>query len=307
MDQTLASSRDAIGRGSSSFNAAAALFGRRTREDAWFLYAWCRYCDDQIDGQDLGHGSITLSLDERRGRLADLIARTRAAAAGCPTSDPTFDALQRVCRRAELPIAYPMELLDGMAMDVEGARYETLEDVLTYCWHVAGVVGVMMAHVMGVRDPATLKRAQDLGLALQLTNIARDVIDDAKVGRIYLPAAWLSEGGVAPTAEALAAPKHRAAVHEVALRLLDQAEPYYDSARQGLAALPLRSALAVAAARAIYRQIGRKLRREGPQAWRRRVRVSTPMKLWLFVRAGMLAVASRAWREAPRPELWSRL
>ncbi len=307
MDQTLAKSRDAIEKGSSSFNAAATLFDRQTREDAWFLYAWCRYCDDQIDGQDLGHGVVDLSVDQRRSRLADLVARTEAAVAGRPTRDPTFDALQRVVRRADLSPLYPMELLDGMAMDVEGARYDTLEDTLTYCWHVAGVVGVMMAHVMGVRDLATLRRAQDLGLAMQMTNIARDAIDDARVGRIYLPAAWLSEAGVAATMGAVAASQNRVAVHRVVLRLLDQAEPYYDSAREGLTALPFRSALAVAAARAIYRQIGRKLRREGPNAWRRRVRVSTPMKLWLFVQAMGVVLASRRRRETPRPELWSKL
>jgi phytoene synthase len=307
MDQVVAHSRDSITVGSKSFRAASRLFDRRTREEAWLLYAWCRHCDDQVDGQDHGHGQTVLSPDEQRSRLERLREQTREALAGRPVSDPAFAAFQRVGR--ELPQRFPLALLDGFAMDVEARRYATLEETLDYCWHVAGVVGVMMTHVMGARDGETLRRAQDLGLAFQLTNIARDVVEDAQNGRVYLPAAWLEEAGVAPVPAAVAAAQDRAAVHATAARLVAAAEPYYDSAREGLAALPFRSALAVAAARGVYREIGRKLTRRGSSAWDRRVVVGRPMKLWLFGRALLIAARTRLpLATAPRPAgLWSKL
>jgi phytoene synthase len=204
-----------------------------------------------------------------------------------------------------------MDLIDGFAMDVEHRDYRTLDDVMTYCWHVAGVVGVMMARVMGVTDPETLRRAQDLGLAFQLTNISRDVIEDAEDGRVYLPADWLIEAGLEPTAEAVAEPANRDRVHAVTSRLLAVAEPYYDSARDGLRGLPFRSAMAIAAARGVYREIGRKVRRGGHGVWRERVSVGRVMKLWLFGRGALIAVwtqtIDRGKPPAIRPALWTRV
>jgi phytoene synthase len=310
-DAVLAHSRDSITKGSKSFRAASRLFDSRTREDAWLLYAWCRACDDAVDGQDHGHGHVELSREERRARLDRLYDVTRAALRGEPMDDPTFAAFQRVAMHARLPEAWPIEHLDGFAMDVDGRRYDSLEQVLSYCWHVAGVVGVMMTLVMGRRDEATLRRAQDLGIAFQLTNIARDAVDDARAGRVYLPGDWLREAGVEPTPQAVADPASRAAVHAVARRLLDVAEPYYDSAREGLRWLPFRSAMAVAAARGVYREIGRKLVRNGPTAWEGRVSVGKPMKLWLFGRSLLIALwimTLHRGRAAPkRPDLWSRI
>ncbi|MFI4935149.1 MAG: phytoene/squalene synthase family protein, partial [Caulobacterales bacterium] len=268
-------SRETIRKGSKSFAAAAALFEPETRADAEMLYAWCRHCDDVIDGQDLGHGMAAPDPEAAKARLEGLYAKTRAALAGEPTDDPDFAAFQRVALRRQIPERYALELLGGFAMDVAARRYETLEDTLDYCWHVAGVVGVMMALVMGVKpdDLPTLRRAQDLGLAFQLTNIARDVVEDAANGRVYLPADWLAEAGV--PVDAVAAPEHRAAVFSVTQRLLAQAEPYYASAVAGLAALPWRSAWAIAAARGVYRQIGVEVLRRGPHAWDERVSTST--------------------------------
>ena len=191
-------------------------------------------------------------------------------------------------------------------MDVEGRRYRTLDELLLYCWRVAGVVGVMMARVMGVTDPATLKRAGDLGLAFQLTNIARDVIDDAKNGRVYLPLDWLHEAGVVETE--VADPARRLAVFGAARRLLEAAEPYYASARVGVARLPFRSAWAIASARGVYRQIGRTLIAGGPGAWDRRVVVSKPAKLARVAEGALIAIKARATGarrpDPPRAGLW---
>ena len=300
-------SRETIRKGSRSFAAAAALFDAETRADAEMLYAWCRHCDDVIDGQELGHGMARLDMATASQRLTALYAKTRSALAGEPTDDPDFAAFQRVALRRHIPERYAVELLDGFAMDVVARRYETLEDTLDYCWHVAGVVGVMMALVMGVApdDLATLRRAQDLGLAFQLTNISRDVIEDAANGRIYLPATWLAEAGV-PEAE-ITARQHRGAVFSVTRRLLDAAEPYYASALDGLPALPFRSAWAIAAARGVYRQIGVIVAERGPRAWDSRAGASTPMKAWLALRGGWTALGSRGRAPGERAALWSKI
>ena len=302
----VAMSRAMMGEGSKSFAQAAALFDRETRAGAYLLYAWCRHCDDVIDGQELGHGREELTPEEQRRRLDGLYAQTRSALAGEPQPDPVFAAFQAVALRYAIPPEPALALIDGFAMDVEGRRYRTLDELLLYCWRVAGVVGVMMARVMGVRDPATLKRAGDLGLAFQLTNIARDVIDDAENGRVYLPLDWLAEAGVPE--DAVGDPSRRAAVFDVARRQLEAAEPYYASARIGVSRLPFRSAWAIASARGVYRQIGRTLIAGGPAAWDRRVVVGKPAKLARVAEAALVAAKARAFEanrpEPPRDELW---
>ena len=97
-------------------------------------------------------------------------------------------------------------------MDVAGRRYDTLEDTLDYCYGVAGTVGLMMACIMGVRAPSVLAQACDLGLAFQLTNIARDIVEDAAVGRVYVPELWLEDEGL--TTATLAEPANRKALSE---------------------------------------------------------------------------------------------
>lgn len=310
-DAILEASRASIVKGSKSFRSASRLFDPEVREDAWLLYAWCRACDDAIDGQDHGHGHEKMTPAEQRRRLEGLYDQTRRALAGEPMADPTFAAFQRVVQRHHLPERWPLDLIDGFAMDVDHRQYRTIDDVMAYCWHVAGVVGVMMARVMGTADPEVLRRAQDLGLAFQLTNIARDVVEDAENGRIYLPADWLAEVGLEPTAEAVADPANRAKVHAVTTRLLKLAEPYYDSARDGLRGLPFRSSMAIAAARGVYREIGRKVRRRGPGVWGQRVVVRKPMKLWLFGRGFLIAIWTQTLDKGrvppPRPALWTRV
>lgn len=297
-------------KGSTSFRTAARLFDAELREDVWQLYAWCRRCDDAIDGQDHGGASALLSVATRRERLRMLRAETRAALAGETVVDPAFIAFQRVALKHQLPEQWPLELLDGFAMDVEGATYETAEETLAYCWGVAGVVGVMVALIMGVRDRHVLRRAQDLGLAFQLSNICRDVREDAENGRVYLPAESLRTAGVAATPEALLNPLNQDKVFGVVREQLALAEAYYRSARVGLRDLPLRGALAVAAARDVYREIGRRILRQGHSALASRMRVPSCVLALLIVRGALVAVWSRVERLAPRPkrpDLWSRL
>lgn len=295
-----------LAAGSTSFAAAARLLDPATRQSAALLYAWCRYCDDVVDGQTLGHDA-SISGGGAAGRLTGLQEATRAALDGRPPPAPPFQALAAVAARHSLPPSLPMAHLEGFRCDVDGRRYETLDELLVYCWGVAGVVGIMMARIMGVRDNDTLDRAADLGLAFQLTNIARDIAEDAGVGRIYLPLSWLRKAGVPAQTVSLADPVHRGAVRELTARLVFAAEPFYRSALVGIGRLPIRSAVAIGAARAIYREIGRKVVRRRDAEWEARAVTSGYDKLTLASTGAGQALVARFNNRAPRdPALWRR-
>ena len=132
------------------------------------------------------------------GGLAWLRERLALVYAGQPIAQPADRALARIVARFGIPRALPEALLEGFAWDAEGRRYDDLAALRAYAVRVAGTVGAMMAVLMGVRDPARLAAAIDLGVAMQLSNIARDVGEDARAGRLYLPLRWLAEAGIDP-------------------------------------------------------------------------------------------------------------
>jgi len=295
--------RQSIARGSKSFAAASHLFAPPMRERAWLLYAWCRACDDLADGQDHGHGMTRI--DDAPARLARLTALTEAALAGEETGEMPFDALRIVAAETGLPAAFARDHLAGFARDAAEWRPASEAELLDYCYQVAGVVGCMMAVAMGVApdDEATLDRACELGLAFQLANIARDVAEDASVGRCYLPADWLAEAGIARDA-LLADP---ARLVPLVRRLTDRAAQFEASARHGTPALPFRAAWAVLAAARIYGGIGRKVAALGARALEQRVSTSGGEKLAAIVSAWNEA-RDRARRYPPlqTPALWTR-
>lgn len=293
-----------IATGSRSFALASRLMDAHTRQGTILLYAWCRHCDDVIDGQTLGHGATALA--DAPERLARLRALTAQACAGQPCDDPVFQGLAEVVRRHRLPPELLMEHLAGFGMDVQPTDYASLDDTLLYCWRVAGVVGVMMARIMGATERETLDRACDLGIAFQLTNIARDVLEDAQISRVYLPADWLAAEGLEGLQDLLVR-GHRERVARVAARLVQQAEPYYRSARIGLADLPLRCAWSIATARSVYRRIGHEVVRRGARAWDTRVATGTAEKLWYLARGAGVALAMPHLPRQPRdPALFQR-
>lgn len=298
----VAAAKATIAKGSRSFAVAARLFAPAMRADAVLLYAWCRHCDDVIDGQDLGFAQKGTDLSTAEARLAALRAETGAALDGT-AADPVFRAVGEVFRRHAIPARYAGDHLDGFALDVAGRRYRTLDDLMGYCYGVAGVVGLMMAHIMGVRDPAVLLRACDLGLAFQLTNIARDLVDDALVGRVYAPSDWLATEGV--PVDAAAHPDHRTALARVAHRLVAAADPYYASAAIGIRALPMRAAWAIATASGVYRAIGLEVIRRGPAAWDTRVSTGAGAKLAHVGKGLVQALARQGEGSAGRRELWT--
>lgn len=309
-DALLRHSEAALAKGSSSFALASRLFDRELRQDVRQLYAWCRHCDDTIDGQDHGIGMAPPPPSEQQERLRELRRLTTAAMDGEAMMDPAFAAFQRVARKHHFDRDWPSALLEGFALDVQGQDFHTMEDTLEYCWRVAGVVGVMMAVIMGTRDPAALRRAQDLGIAFQLTNICRDLLEDTAQGRIYMPRSQLDTIGITPNAGLLQDAGQRAAIFPVVQEMLMLAEAYYASARIGLRALPFRAALAVAVARALYREIGRRILRRGPRALAHRMQVPAHAKAWLIFHGTATAIASRweQYEQLPaRAPLWSRI
>ena len=159
------------------------------RAPACALYAFCRLADAAIDDG---------TRDE--AALARLQARLDHIYAGTPFDHPADRAMVHIAKVYGMPRELPEALIDGFRWDIEGRRYDSIEDLYDYCARVAGSVGAMMAVLMGVRDPTVLARACDLGTAMQLTNIARDVGEDARAGRLYLPEDWLREEGLDPDA-----------------------------------------------------------------------------------------------------------
>ncbi|MBB3763183.1 phytoene/squalene synthase family protein [Sphingomicrobium lutaoense] len=291
-----------IAEGSKSFRFASQLFSEDVREKSWLLYAWCRACDDITDGQTLGHDAERPM--DPHARIQFVRDRTRAALAGEESGLVPFDALAIVAAETGLPHALTDDHLAGFERDAVEWRPESEEDLLSYCYQVAGAVGVMMAHVMGVgaEDRDTLNRAADLGIAFQLANIARDIVEDAHVGRTYVPRQWLAELGISPGE--IADPRHRSALAEVGKRLADLADRYRESARVGAGRLPFRSRWAVHSAARIYGAIAEKARALGERAWDRRIRIGKAEKLRLVVAA--LWDSLRPAPATERSELWTR-
>jgi 15-cis-phytoene synthase len=283
----VAAARESIAKGSKSFALASRLFDQATRERAWLLYSWCRACDDLADGQD--HGGEMSAVSDPHVRLAHIRDMTERALRGETTGDPAFDALGLVVAECKIPHAWPRDLVHGFAMDADGFSPRTTQDMLTYCYHVAGVVGLMMAVVMGVDpdDKETLAHANDLGLAFQLANIVRDIGEDASAGRCYIPATWLGKADIGPGEHMK--PHYRKALAGIGAKFAEMAQGYEASARIGARKLPFRSRWAVLSAAGIYGDIAREVARRGEHAWDSRVFTTKAAKLNWVMRAAVQA------------------
>lgn len=288
-----AAARAIIRRHSKSFSLASLLLGREARDDAVALYAYCRRADDAVDLVDAATAPAS---------IAGLEGELDAVYAGRSCSEPVLAEFQRLVFERHIPRAYPDALLQGLRDDAEGARYETLADLRRYCWYVAGSVGGMMCHVLGVRRPRAVAHGVHLGMAMQLTNICRDVAEDWQRGRLYLPAELVP--GIAAPAASSALPAQHSAVFARAVRhLLAEAELLYGSGDLGLPYLSFRSRVAVATARRVYSAIGKRILMADANVMAGRAVVSTPAKLWHTGRACVtslvVALSAPAFRRAP--------
>ncbi|HEY2744813.1 MAG TPA: phytoene/squalene synthase family protein [Polyangia bacterium] len=275
-----------IQRHSKSFFLSSLLLPARVRQASWALYAFCRRADDAVDEEQAGG----------MARVESLRRRLDGVYAGRAADDAIDRAFSAVVERYRIPRALPEALLAGMEMDARGARYGSDEELLVYCFRVAATVGLMMTRVMGASDDIAYLRAADLGVAMQLTNIARDVGEDERRGRVYLPAALVD--GVSGD--------RRAATRAI----LARADGHYRAADRGVPLLPRDCRLAIASARRIYAAIGAAIARNGYDSVSRRAYVSLPRKLLLVASAwparfgggDARAAAARAAEPGPADE-----
>ncbi|KHD87163.1 MAG: hypothetical protein OM95_15825 [Bdellovibrio sp. ArHS] len=273
--------KKAIEEGSKSFYLASLFFDRQTKADCWALYRWCRHCDDVID-----NGGSSVDLEELKIRTVNGLR--------APSDDEIFSDLGKVCRRHGIPAQFPLELLAGFKKDTSSVRIKTESELDTYAYQVAGVVGLMMSYLMKADLAVAKEAAVSLGNAMQLTNIARDIKEDYQKDRIYLPGTWLEEEHI--DSAQLLHEGQRDKVFSLVQRLLKKADALYEEGRQGLKYLPVRSALAVAIAAAVYSQIGHKILKLGPASLESRIYVSLPQKILLIGRGIFWVIQSFSQR-----------
>jgi 15-cis-phytoene synthase len=279
----LALAREMIRTGSKSFHIASLLLPQHVREPGRALYGFCRMADDAVD-----------QTTDSKAAVAQLTTRLDLIYAGRPGPDPTDRAFADVANRFSIPRALPEALIEGFAWDAEGRSYASFSDLKAYAVRVAGTVGGMMSLLMGARGEMALARATDLGVAMQLSNIARDVEEDARNGRLYLPLEWLKEKKL--TAQDVL--KQPAAASEFATRLVHEADELYARAATGIRLLPRSCRASIHAARLLYAEIGHEARRRQHQG---RAVVPSWRKLGL-VMAAMPAALSRV-TPSPQPAL----
>ena len=271
----LAACREVIRVHSKSFHAASKLLPADVRDAAIATYAFCRGADDDVDD--------AASPDAARERHARTRQRLDRLYAGDAMDTPVGRAFAWVVRSRGIPRAEPEALLDGMAQDMSVVRVADEESLLLYCYRAAGVVGRMMSRIMGRADDAALRRAVDLGIAMQLTNIARDVGEDAARDRVYLPGTWLADAG--SSCDEVLSRRAAPGVRATTLRVLARAEDYYASGIGGIALLPPACRPSILSAALLYRAIGRRVRARGGDGVTARARVGGVGKAGLIVTA----------------------
>jgi phytoene synthase len=286
-DLAVRRSWEVIRQKSKSFSLASRFLPASCRDDIVIIYAFCRYVDDTID---------LAPAEDRQSALDRLREEIEGIFAEKSTKNLVLDAFAEVAKRNSIPRVYVDELVAGMTMDVNRRPYLEVDDLLLYSYRVAGVVGLLLCHVMKLRDESKLANAAHLGIAMQLTNISRDVMEDLHDGRVYLPTSWLDAPLTnPPTAEARAC-----AVRSVE-RTLVLADRFYVSADRGIDALPFRCALAVRTARYIYAAIGDRLRARGCDPFLGRAVVPAWTKAFLVLRAIAVTVVAWSFASGGRP------
>lgn len=279
-DDDMAHCRAVIRTGSLSFHTASKLLPAAVRDPALALYAFCRLADDEVDEGDQKARAV-LSL---RDRLDDVYA-------GKPRNAPEDRAFAAIVDAFEMPRALPEALLEGLAWDASERRYQTLSGVVDYSARVASAVGAMMCVLMRVRDADALARACDLGVAMQLTNIARDVGEDARAGRLYLPTDWIAEADMSVDAF-MAQQTPSDETRRMVRRLLSEARRLYIRSEAGIGALPRSARAGIFAARYVYAGIGKQVQRNDYDSFTYRAHTSKGQKLGWVAKAGLRAAGS---------------
>lgn len=264
--------KQVLARNGKSFYWASLFLGSELADRAARLYQFCRFVDDLADGD----------LPDRLDSLEDIRAGLIDPQHPAIATIPELEAFIALAGEANIPLKAAGELLDGMLRDQHPTALETEGELLRYCHAVAGTVGLMMCRVLNCQHPRADSFAIDLGVAMQLTNIARDVLEDAKMDRRYLPANWF-DAPLSPETIAMAANDCHLPVAAGINQLLELADRYYASALIGIHLLPWRSRFSIIVALRVYGQIGHQLKRGGLQWWRGRTVVNKITKARLSI------------------------
>lgn len=278
-----------LAEGSRSFSFAGLFLSGDTRRDAAVVYALCRTIDDLADEAP--------SEAEARSNLDRVEAELR----GEIPASPWVEAALEVFARRDIDVAHALNLVHGVRTDLDEVRIADDDGLIRYGYHVASTVGLMMCGVLGVREEEALPFAVDLGVAMQITNICRDVAEDAHRRRVYLPATRLSAHGVEPSPEGVLA--GGSGVAATTDELLSLADLYYRSAEHGMRFIPWRARIAILVASRVYRGIGVRLRRRGSDPLAGRTVVPLGGKLRWALRGLMAALRSPWMRHTHRDSL----
>ena len=280
-----AAANQLLARHGRSFHWARPLLGARHAERATRLYGFCRSIDDLADdtaSPAAAHAALnTIRLALATGRSDDIAVR---------------DMLQ-LMQSCNINASIPLELISGVASDLGEVHLADMEELLCYCYRVAGTVGLMMTATLDVSTPEALPHAIDLGIAMQLTNICRDVCDDALLGRRYLPASLVGE--LPPAALINPTVAVRATVSHALCTLLDLADRFYASGEKGLRYLPAGARTGILVAARVYRGIGVVLRQRDYDCWTSRAMVGNGGKAVITLRALAGTISPR--RDKPTP------
>jgi phytoene synthase len=263
-----------------TFYFASHVLPAQKRADAYAVYAFCRYADDRVD----------LAPDEaaQSQAVADLRKLLEAAYCGDASAPspplPWLPAFRETIRRRAIPASYFEDLLKGVEIDLGCVRIKDWPELDNYCYHVAGVVGLIMVHVLTEPAPDLLRPARDLGTAMQLTNILRDIGEDWRRDRVYLPADELARYHL--TDEDIAQQRNDELFRAMMRSQIDRARDYYRAAEPGILALPSDGSRYCARLMStVYGAILDEIERADYQVYERRARVSLPRKLRLAARA----------------------
>lgn len=281
-----AAAKQSLQTGSRTFFFASLLMNSNVAQKAARLYMFCRYVDDLVD-----MSTDTVATGE------SVVALIRALELDEPYDDITADVTD-LLKGCGIPRWIPIELLKGVQSDLDPAEVITEQELLHYCFRVAGTVGLMMCYIMNVKDKEARKYAVDLGIAMQLTNIMRDISEDGLLGRRYLPVSWAPEISI----DKLALPDTQAEkrVRDAMGRLYTLSESYYESGFLGLSYIPLGSRYAIMVAGQTYRRIGFLIRERNYNYWSQRAVVPLMSKIRIAAQSLIWAHFSPRFWTPPR-------
>ena len=260
---------------SKSFYFSAQMLPREQRWATFALYGFCRHCDNLIDTPRQRTETEIL------GEIQRLTEELQIAYNTGESQDPIIRVFILVAKAYGIPIAYPLDLLNGVAMDVQQTRYKTFDELSLFCYRVAAVVGLMMTHVLGYKDERAFDYARQLGIAMQLTNILRDIKEDKEMGRLYIPQADLAQFGV--TEQDIFEEKMTPQLRALMKFQVERAHQYYTEAIPGISLLKTESQYAIYSAARIYRGILRKIEDRDYNPFLNRVFVSSTQKVGILL------------------------